>query len=565
MSSLILPNRPYSSNTIFIAGGTGAIGSEIALLYRKKGWNIFLVARNESKLVELARQLRTISASTRVEIFPCDLRNITQTKAAVDYCKSIFKIITLVISCAGSFEEMDSPISVFNPTIGSKHWAIIEQNVMTCTSPLLRESPHKEGGYLSFTSTFARTLIDWPGLTYFLTWCNAVSGLHEGLFTELRSAHVRVGMITLGLTRSKFGRRLNQILSNGINPILYKDETKWIQPYDVARAVEFMMSAEPINGTVCDLVLQPQTMLERNATFCDHQRVMEMVKSIQLPFQPNVQSVALVTGSGKGIGRGICTLLAKNGFNIVALTRTQHDLDSLQIECESRYGVKFLGISVDVTDKPGLMNAVDKAVKQFGTLSLVVSNAGTNKRRVAPLADMESWNQVMDVDFLAAMNLTRLTLKYLIRHAQQQQQLTNQPSTQYYKPTLCFISSNYVQHKGVKTPGISSYVSAKAATNAFASVVLDEVRDLGVGVSVINPDIVATDLGVKPVKDLAKQGVKELIPKDMLLFPEDIGRAVLFSAQCSPSCVMKEMSLLNMIHTYPAVRSAHEKFLNSLL
>ena len=110
--------------------------------------------------------------------------------------------------------------------------------------------------------------------------------------------------------------------------------------------------------------------------------------------------------------------------------------------------------------------------------------------------------------------------------------------------------------------GLASYMVAKSGTNAFSATVLNEVRDWGVQVTSINPGIVATDLGMKP-NAAAKKG--ELTPPHMLLLPADCGRAVLHVAECSPTCVVGDMTVDNLAHGYPAVRSAMAKFLGSML
>jgi NAD(P)-dependent dehydrogenase (short-subunit alcohol dehydrogenase family) len=361
-------------------------------------------------------------------------------------------------------------------------------------------------------------------------WANGVLGLSEALFAELRQAHVRVCLLVLGLTRSDYGRALNSALGGAIAPELGLHEEEWLDPAEVARTAAFATDSASVSGTVHEVCMQPRRMMERNRVFNDEPRVAAMVAALALPEFRDAR-VALVTGCGKGIGRGVAVELCRAGYALAALTRTASDLDSLEREV-APFGTHVLKIAVDVTDEAALEAAVGLAVRTFGTLSCVVSNAGTNRRRVAALADMKNWREVVEVDLLSAMNLTRLCLPYLLRHAK----LTSPHSGR--KPSLVFVSTGYAHPKGIAMNGLASYVTSKRGTNAFAAVVAQEVRDLGVQVTAFNPGTVATDLGLKP-NAAAKGG--ELIDPVMLLHPSCCGRAVVHVCETSPSCVIQEI------------------------
>jgi len=432
-------------------------------------------------------------------------------------------------------------------------WGALETNLIRTTTPYLRRA--REGGVCLLTSVFARMLVEFPGTGPLVTWANTVTGLFEGVETELRQAHVRSALLSLGLTRSPFGRAAKRALGKSVTQELVDDESAWVQPADVARAVCFVMDPASVNGMVSEMVLAPQRLLERVQTFNDYKRVEQAVAALTQPAFRDAR-VALVTGAGKGIGRGVALELARAGFDVAALTRTQADLDSLRGECAAVNPTgRFLGVAVDVTDRAALAGAVRRAVDELGTLSCVVSNAGTNKRRVAALADIETWAQVLEVDLVAAMNLTRLALPWLIRHAKAS-------ADERFKPTLCFISSQYAHPKGVKMSGLTPYLASKAGTNAFAGTVMQEVRDLGVQVTTLMPGVVATDLGLKP-NAAAKDG--QLLAPQHLLTPADCGRAVVLVASFPRNCAVQDIVVDNLFHTYPAVRNSHAKWLASLL
>lgn len=558
------PSTLYTTHAALVAGA-GALGTAIAGSLLARGFDIFLVARDPVRLEAAARRLRdeaadTISASKRrpgvIKTHSADLTSGSQAVEAVQKCVHELGVVTVACCCAGEFPSDDD-----GDQDGATRVAAIEINICAAVSPILRRAG--EGGILLTTSSFVRTLVDYTGVTRFLVWANAVQGLREGLTNELRQTRVRVCMLALGLTRSRFGKRLVDILGSGMNPELARDERNWIDPLDVGRAADWMLHPGTANGQISEMVLQTQTMPERSGVFNDAARVSRMIDSLVEPDFRD-RRVALITGAGKGIGRGIALVLARAGFDIVAVTRTAADLDSLAAEIvgsktTTGWSIEssFLGCAADITDNAALERAVLAGVARFGTLSCVVSNAGTNKRRVAALADIKTWQAVVDVDLIAAMNLTRLSLKWLLRHAR----LSHDRET---KPSLVFVSSDYAHPKGVRVGGISPYIACKAATNAFGATVFQEVRDWGVGVTTLDPGLVATDLGTKPNRAALAEGETELISKDLLLTPEDCGRIVLYLTECSPACCVANVWVANQYHGYPFVRYAQAKYVDKM-
>ena len=91
---------------------------------------------------------------------------------------------------------------------------------------------------------------------------------------------------------------------------------------------------------------------------------------------------ALVTGASKGIGRAIARGLAREGVNVVLMARGMDALAATAAELTSQHGVKALPVSADITKIDSVKAAADAAKAEFGTVHIVVNNAGNPMRRM---------------------------------------------------------------------------------------------------------------------------------------------------------------------------------------
>lgn len=542
--ALRVPSKPYARQVALVAG-YGAIGKALVDFYlQDKKWKVCVLSRFSTSPVP--------SSTDDVLFVKVDLSSVERTTLAVEQCVRKFGGVSVVVCCAGEPPQQ----VLLSKTLAYAQKPLLELSVAKAVSPVFRKQC--EGSIVFLNSNLVQACLDLPGLSEFLLWGNAVSGLADGLCTELRQCSIRVSSLYLGLVQSSpFSQQLHKLFGKGLNPKLV--EAQHVPLRDVVKSVDFLSSPEGINGSVWEMRLTPQLMFDRNELFTDRKRVEKMIAEFPKP-QPSQgkRPVALVTGAGKGIGKGICLEMAKAGYDLIAIARTQKDLDVLKTDClqvDARCDVQTL--QLDVTNDKAMEQGVKELVNGHfgGRLHVVVSNAGTNRRRVAALSDMQTWTDVMDVDLMAAMNLTRFTIPHLLANAQL-------PQTQ--KPFVVFVSTRYAHPKGVRMPGISPYITAKAGTNAFSDTILEEVRDLGVGVLCFSPGTVATDLGLKP--NQANKGGSVLIEQEYMLQPSDCGKAIVFAVKTlSPQSVVSSLYLESLHHGYPAIRKSQAGVLESFL
>jgi rhamnose utilization protein RhaD (predicted bifunctional aldolase and dehydrogenase)/NAD(P)-dependent dehydrogenase (short-subunit alcohol dehydrogenase family) len=177
--------------------------------------------------------------------------------------------------------------------------------------------------------------------------------------------------------------------------------------------------------------------------------------------------VALVTGGASGIGKATVDALLKRGAAVVALDR------NAAIETTWKRQ-DFLGLTVDLTDTAGLNQALDKAVKTFGGVDMLVMNAGIFPSS-QPLAEIpaEAWRKAMTVNVDAQLTLMQLChplLKLSPRNGR-----------------VVVIGSRNVPAPG---PGAAAYSASKAALNQLARVAALEWAKDGIRINTLHPDAV---------------------------------------------------------------------------
>lgn len=124
--------------------------------------------------------------------------------------------------------------------------------------------------------------------------------------------------------------------------------------------------------------------------------------------------VAIITGGGKGIGKAVALLFAKEGASVVVAGRTTSALQATCEEIRSSGGVA-LPVQTDVTIEEQVIRMVDETIKQFGRVDILVNNSGV-AGPIVKLQDMElsKWNETLAIDLTGAMLASREVLKYMI-------------------------------------------------------------------------------------------------------------------------------------------------------
>ncbi|MEV6365933.1 oxidoreductase [Micromonospora musae] len=174
----------------------------------------------------------------------------------------------------------------------------------------------------------------------------------------------------------------------------------------------------------------------------------------------------LITGSSAGLGRHLVEAALAAGDNVVAASRSPRQLDDLAL----RHGEHLLVVSLDVTDPAAARTVVNSAVERFGSLDVLVNNAGYATTASAEDFPEDEFRRQVETNLFGVVNMTKATLPVMRRQR---------------SGHLIQVSSIGGRVGG--TSGLSAYQTAKYGVEGYSAVVASEVAPLGIKVTIIEP------------------------------------------------------------------------------
>ncbi len=223
--------------------------------------------------------------------------------------------------------------------------------------------------------------------------------------------------------------------------------------------------------------------------------------------------VALVTGSGRGLGRATVEALAAEGCRIVV---TDIDADAVErtTQALAAAGHEAVGFKLDVCDAGSVAATVDGAIDVFGRVDILVNNAGFTRDKYLTKMPEEDWDSVVDTILKGAYHCTKAVLPSMIEHRWGR---------------IVNISSR--AHFG--NPGQTNYSAAKAGLVGFTKALALEQGKYDITANAVAPGFIETELvRALPTFDRLKKAALERNTVPRLGTPQDVADAVCFL--CSP-------------------------------
>jgi NADP-dependent 3-hydroxy acid dehydrogenase YdfG len=232
-------------------------------------------------------------------------------------------------------------------------------------------------------------------------------------------------------------------------------------------------------------------------------------------------SVCLITGASAGIGKASALALAKEGANLVLIARRRQRLDAL-VEMIQSAGSRAVTVVGDVREEETARRAVAAAKENFGTVHILINNAGMGNYKQLIDTSAEEYDEMMDTNMRSTFLFTRHTVPLMIEQ----------------KSGLILMISSMAGIYGFA--GEAVYCATKFAQVGFAQALDKELHPHGIKVGAICPGGVKTEFAIG--KGRTEQGVAQ----SGMLDPEDVAAAVLLACTQSAGSRIIEIQMRPM-------------------
>ena len=232
---------------------------------------------------------------------------------------------------------------------------------------------------------------------------------------------------------------------------------------------------------------------------------------------------AVITGASSGIGAETAQALGEAGANVCLAARREDRLEEVASNVESVGGTAHV-VPTDVTDEEAVQELIDETVEEFGSLDILINNAGVMLLEKVEDANTDNFRAMVEVNLMAVMNATHAALP--IMQEQGDGHIVNISSV-----------------AGRKTwTGASGYNATKFGVNAFSEALREEVTgNHNIRITLIEPGYVDTELSDHIPDDNIRQYSKQEMAEMDVLTAEDISRSILFAVSQPPHVDINEL------------------------
>ena len=237
---------------------------------------------------------------------------------------------------------------------------------------------------------------------------------------------------------------------------------------------------------------------------------------------------ALVTGSARGIGRAICEELARSGVaqNIVVCDVKKEWCEETVAALRAIEGVRAESLELDVSREESVVAGVAEAAKLFGSLDVVVNNAGVTRDGLLARMTAEQWDTVLDINLRGAFLVTREAAKLMIRAR---------------SGAIVNIAS-VVGLMG--NAGQANYSASKGGLIALTKTTARELGGRGIRVNAVAPGFINSKM-TEVLPDAVKQQMLAILPLKKFGEVSDIAKTVAFLASDNASYVTGQVISVN--------------------
>ncbi len=235
--------------------------------------------------------------------------------------------------------------------------------------------------------------------------------------------------------------------------------------------------------------------------------------------------LALVTGAGQGIGRQISLTFAQEGAAVAVADMNEQTASQVADEIKG-YGGQALALPMDVTDREGVRQALDRVASDWGKLDILVNNAGIIRDQFFLKMTPEQWDQVLAVNLTGLFNCSQAAVPLMVE--------------QEYGRVISI--SSVVGQTG--NMGQVNYAASKAGVMGFTKALAREMVRYNITVNAIAPGFIWTPMK-KTVPEKIVKKIIAAVPMGDLGQPQDVANVALFLAAEESSYITGQVIPVN--------------------
>lgn len=231
--------------------------------------------------------------------------------------------------------------------------------------------------------------------------------------------------------------------------------------------------------------------------------------------------VAVITGASKGIGRGIAVRFGQEKMKVFINYHHDSDMADKVVEEVKEAGGEAIAVRADVSKEEEIKQLIETAIETFGSLDVLVNNAGIQTTCPSHELSLEDWHKVMDTNLTGAFVGCRETIKYMLAHNIQ--------------GNIINVSS---VHQKIPKPFHVHYASSKGGLRLLTETLALEYAPHGIRVNTIAPGAIATPMNEHILSDPKQhEAVLSLIPMNRVGEPKQVASAAAWLASEEASYV----------------------------
>jgi 3-oxoacyl-[acyl-carrier protein] reductase len=237
------------------------------------------------------------------------------------------------------------------------------------------------------------------------------------------------------------------------------------------------------------------------------------------------QQIALVTGASRGIGAAIALELGKQGATVIGTATSASGAEQITQTLQAA-GIKGAGMALDVNDAVQIESVLKNIADNYGSISILVNNAGITKDMLLMRMTEEDWDDVLSTNLKSVFRLSQAVLRPMMK-------------ARYGR--IISITS-VVGHMG--NAGQANYAAAKAGMTGFAKSLAREVGSRNITVNCVAPGFIDTDM-TKGLPEEHRTKLLDHIPLGRLGSAQEVAAAVAFLASSAAGYITGETIHVN--------------------